>query len=340
MGNVLSSGLGQAPAKQAAMEAGLPDSTVCSTVNKVCASGMKAVMNGAQSIALGLQKTIVAGGMESMSNAPYLLEKARAGYGYGHQQVVDCVLKDGLWDARYQIHMGDCAEETAVKYNIGREAQDAFAIESYKRADAAWKSGKYAAEIVPVAIQSKPGAPVTMVTEDEEHHKVDFSKVPKLRPAFKPEGGTVTAANASTLNDGASALLLMHKDRAAELGTKPLARILSIADAECNPKLFTIAPSLAIPKALERAGLKISDVALFEINEAFSVVALANQQILGLDPAKVNVSGGAVALGHPIGSSGARIIVSLVHLLQPGQIGCAAVCNGGGGASAVVIQKL
>lgn len=284
LGNVLSSGLGQAPAKQAAMDAGLPEGTVCSTVNKVCASGMKAVMAGAQSIALGLQKTIVAGGMESMSNAPYLLEKARAGYGYGHQQVVDAVLKDGLWDARYQIHMGDCAEETASKYSIGREAQDAFAVESYRRAAAAWESGKFAAEIVPVAIQGKPGAPVTMVTEDEEFRKVDFTKVPKLRPAFKPEGGTVTAANASTLNDGASAILLMHKDRAAELGVKPLARILSIADAECNPKLFTIAPSLAIPKALERAGVQVGEVALFEINEAFSVVALANQQASTLHP--------------------------------------------------------
>jgi acetyl-CoA C-acetyltransferase len=239
---------------------------------------MKAVMAGAQSIALGLQRTIVAGGMESMSNAPYLLEKARAGYGYGHQQVVDAVLKDGLWDARYQVHMGDCAEETAAKYSIGREAQDAFAVESYRRAAAAWESGKFAVEIVPVAMQGRPGAPVTMVSEDEEFRKVDFSKVPKLRPAFKPEGGTVTAANASTLNDGASALLLMHKDRAEELGVKPLARILSMADAECNPKLFTIAPSLAIPMALERAGVQAADVALFEINEAFSVVALANQQ--------------------------------------------------------------
>lgn len=338
MGNVLSAGLGQAAAKQAATGAGLPESVVCSTVNKVCASGMKAVMSGAQSIALGLQRTVVAGGMESMSNAPYLLEKARAGFGYGHQQVTDCVLKDGLWDARYQIHMGDCAEETAAQYGIGREAQDAFAIESYKRAAAAWESGAFKDEIVPVPIPGKTG--VTLVSEDEEYRKVDFSKVPKLRPAFKAEGGTVTAANASTLNDGASAILLMNKARAEELGAKPLARILSVADAETNPKLFTIAPSLAIPLALERAGVKLEDVALFEINEAFSVVALANQQILKLDPAKVNVSGGAVALGHPIGSSGCRIIVSLVHLLRPGQIGCAAVCNGGGGASAIVIQRL
>lgn len=338
LGNVLTAGLGQAPAKQAAMEAGLPESTICSTVNKVCASGMKAFMNGVQSIALGQNNTVVTGGMESMSNAPYLLEKARAGFGYGHQQVIDSVLKDGLWDAHYQIHMGDCAEETAIKYDIGREEQDAFAIQSYKRAAEAVQSGKFHEEMVPVPIQSKSG--VNMIVEDEEYKKVDFTKVPKLKPAFKPENGTVTAANASTLNDGASALLLMHKDKASSLGVKPLARILSIADAECNPKLFTIAPSLAIPKALERAGVSLQDVALFEINEAFSVVALANQKILGLDPAKVNVLGGAVALGHPIGSSGARIIVSLVHALKPGQIGCAAVCNGGGGASAIVIKKL
>ena len=338
MGNVLSAGLGQAPAKQAAMEAGLPETVVCSTVNKVCASGMKAFIAGAQSIALGLHRTVIAGGMESMSNAPYLLEKARAGLGYGHQQVTDCVLKDGLWDARYQIHMGDCAEETAAQYGIGREAQDAFAIESYRRAAAASERGAFKDETVPVPVQSKAG--VTLVGEDEEFRKVDFAKVPKLRPAFKPEAGTVTAANASTLNDGASAILLMHQSRAQALHLTPLARILSVGEAETNPKLFTIAPSLAIPLALERAGIAIADVALFEINEAFSVVALANQQILGLDPGKVNVSGGAVALGHPIGSSGSRIIVSLVHQLRPGQIGCAAVCNGGGGASAVVIQRL
>lgn len=341
MGNVLGAGLGQAPAKQVALQASLPESVVCSTVNKVCASGMKAVMNGAQSIALGLNNVVVAGGMESMSNAPYLLEKARSGFGYGHQQVVDHVLKDGLWDAHYQIHMGDCAEETAAKYGIGREAQDAFAIESYKRAAAAWNSGSFKEEIVPVPIAGKRETDrFTFITEDEEYKKIDFDKVSKLKPAFKKEGGTVTAANSSTLNDGASALLLMSKSKAESLGKRPLAKILSMADAECNPKQFTIAPSLAIPKALQLAGIDISQVDLFEINEAFSVVALANQQILGLDPAKVNVSGGAVALGHPIGSSGARIIVSLVHLLKPGQIGCAAVCNGGGGASAIVIQKM
>lgn len=337
---MLSAGLGQAPAKQAAMEAGLPDSTVCSTVNKVCASGMKAVMNAASSIALGLNTVVVAGGMESMSNAPYLLEKARSGFGYGHQQVTDNVLKDGLWDARYQIHMGDCAEETAAKYQIGRQAQDAYAIQSYKRAAAATDSGQFRGEIVPVTLAGKAGATHT-VSEDEDYKKVDYEKIPKLKPTFKPgPDGTVTAANASNLNDGASALLLMHRDTAASLALVPLAQILSIADAETNPKLFTIAPSLVIPKVLEMAGLSIADVALFEINEAFSVVALANQQILQLDPAKVNVAGGGVSLGHPIGSSGARILVTLTHLLKPGQIGCAAVCNGGGGASAVVIKKL
>lgn len=340
MGNVISANLGQAPAKQAALEAGLPESVVCSTVNKVCASGMKAVMHGAQTIALGQQGVVVAGGMESMSNAPFYLDKARAGYGYGHQQVVDGILKDGLWDAKYQLHMGDCAEETAATHGITREAQDAFAIACYKRAAAAAESGRFKAEIVPVAIVGRGGSISAVVEEDEEFRKVDFAKVPTLKPAFKPNGGTVTAANASNLNDGASAVVLMSAEKARETGVKPLATILSMADAETNPKLFTVAPALAIPKALERANLKVGDVDLFEINEAFSVVALANQQLLGLDPAKVNVAGGAVALGHPIGSSGCRIIVTLVHLLQPGQIGCAAVCNGGGGASAIVIQRL
>ncbi len=337
LGNVISGGLGQAPAKQAAMEAGLPERVACWTVNKVCASGMKAVMTGAQSIALGQQKCVVAGGMESMSNAPYLLEKARSGFVYGHQQVTDAVLKDGLWDAKYQIHMGDCAEETAAKYGINRQAQDRFAIESYKRAARANESGLFKAEIVPVPIQTKSTA--TFVEEDEEFRKVDFEKVPKLKPAFQPNG-TVTAANASNLNDGASAVLMMNIHLAGELGVKPIAKILSMADAECNPKEFTIAPSLAIPKALERAELTIEQINLFEINEAFSVVALANQQILGLDPSKVNVSGGAVALGHPLGSSGCRIIVTLIHALKSGQIGCAAICNGGGGASAIIIEKL
>lgn len=341
LGNVLSAGLGQAPAKQVALAAGLPTTTVCSTVNKVCASGMKAVMLGTQSIALGHQNVVIAGGMESMSNAPYILSNARSGYGYGHAQVEDSVLKDGLWDAKYQIHMGDCAELTAERFGITRAQQDAYAIQSYKRAAEASESGKFAAEIVPIQVSQGKGKSPVLVAEDEEFRRVDFSKVPNLRPAFpRADGsGTVTAANASTLNDGASAVILMSESSAISANIPPLCRILSMADAELDPRDFTIAPASAIPLALERAGLTKEQVDLWEINEAFSVVALANQQILGLDPGKVNIAGGGVSLGHPIGSSGCRIVVTLLNLLKPGQIGCAAVCNGGGGASAITIQK-
>lgn len=338
MGNVLSAGVGQAPARQAALGAGLPESTVCTTVNKVCASGLKAVMLGAQSVALGAHPAVVAGGMESMSNAPYYLPTARAGFGYGHQTVLDAVLQDGLTCARHRLHMGECAEETAAKYDLGREAQDAYAMQSYRRAAEAWAAGRFAAEVVPVSVEGRRGA-TTVVREDEEYAKVDFAKFSSLKPVFASQG-TITAANASTLNDGAAAVVLAHVEALAAGGAKPMARILAMADAECEPKFFTTAPALAIPRALEGAGLRPEDIDLWEINEAFSLVALANIKLLNLDPSKVNTVGGAVALGHPIGSSGCRLLVTLLHQLRPGQRGCVAICNGGGGASALVIEKL
>lgn len=335
MGNVLSAGLGQAPARQAALYSGLPESTVCLTVNKVCASGLKAVMLAAQEISLGLQETMVAGGMESMSNAPHYLPNIRMGLPYGHQQITDSIIHDGLTCAKYHIHMGECAEETATKYNISRGEQDAYAIESYRRAAKATADGLFKSEIVPITMDlGKKGT--IMISEDEEFKKINFDKVPSLKPAFQSTG-TITAANSSTLNDGASAVLLT---KVGSSGGKPLARILSMADAECNPKMFTIAPSLAVPMALERAGLKKEQIDLWEINEAFSVVALANIKLLGLDPGKVNIWGGAVSLGHPIGSSGCRLLVTLINQLKSGQKGCVAICNGGGGASAMIIEKL
>jgi len=281
MGNVLSSGLGQAPTKQAVMEAGLPESTICTTINKVCSSGLKSVMLASQSIELGHQSCIIAGGMESMSNAPYLLNKAREGYVYGNQQVLDSILKDGLWDAHYQCHMGDCAEETAAKYSISREEQDSHAIQSYTRASEAVKKGLFLKEIIPVSIEQHKKGAVIIVKEDEEYKKVNFEKVPNLKPAFKTNGeGTVTAANSSTLNDGASAVLLMNQSKLSSIsGLKGMAEIIAYADAECNPKEFTIAPSLVIPKALKMANLTIEDISLFEINEAFSVVVLVNQKV-------------------------------------------------------------
>ncbi|KAJ1897458.1 DNA topoisomerase 2-associated protein pat1 [Kickxella alabastrina] len=277
---------------------------------------------------------MIAGGMESMSNVPYYAPRGKE---YGHSELNDGIIKDGLWDPYNNFHMGNCAENTARKHNITREMQDAHAIESYKRAAAAWKAGVFDAEVVPVAVKGRKGEQIVSI--DEEFTNVKFDKITSLRPVFD-KTGTVTAANASTLNDGASALLLMAADRASELGVKPLARIVSYADAATLPIDFPIAPSLAVPIALERAGLSIKDIALWEFNEAFSVVARANEKILGLDAERVNIAGGAVALGHPIGSSGARIIVTLTHLLKSGEFGCAAICNGGGGASAVVIQKL
>ncbi|KAJ2498384.1 Acetyl-CoA acetyltransferase A, mitochondrial [Coemansia sp. RSA 1972] len=334
MGNVLQAGEGQAPTTQALIKAGLSESTPATTINKVCASGMKAVMLAAQNIQLGIQPTMVAGGMESMSNVPYYIQR---GTQYGHSELTDGIIKDGLWDVYNKIHMGNCAENTARKHSISREMQDSHAIASYKRAAAAWEAGVFAEETVPVTISTRKGD--TIVSIDEEFSNVKFDKIPTLRPVFD-KNGTVTAANASSLNDGASALLLMSADKATELSVKPLARIVSYADAATLPIDFPIAPSLAVPIALERAGLAIKDIALWEFNEAFSVVARVNEKILGLEPDKVNIAGGAVALGHPIGSSGSRILVTLTHLLKPGQFGCASICNGGGGASAVVIQKL
>ncbi|KAI8098840.1 Thiolase, N-terminal domain-containing protein [Halteromyces radiatus] len=332
-GNVIQASLGQSPARQAILAAGCPESTEATTINKVCASGMKSIMLAAQSLRLGDRDIMVAGGMESMSNAPFYAPRNAA---YGHQQLLDSIIKDGLWDVYNQIHMGSCAENTAANYNITREDQDKHAIESYTRAAKAWESGVFDNEIAPVTIKSRKGEVIVKV--DEEFKNVKFDKVPSLRPVFKKDG-TVTAANASTLNDGASALVLMTRQKAQELGVKPLARIVSFADAACAPIDFTIAPSKALPIALEKAGLSINDISLFELNEAFSVVARVNEQLLGLDPSKVNIAGGAVALGHPIGSSGSRIVVTLTHLLKSGQFGAAAVCNGGGAASSIIIQK-
>ncbi|QKJ29620.1 acetyl-CoA C-acyltransferase [Mucilaginibacter mali] len=338
-GNVMSANLGQAPATQAAKFAGLPD-LPATTINKVCASGMKAVMLAAQSIALGQQDIVVAGGMESMSNVPYYLDKARTGYRLGHGQITDGLVKDGLWDVYNDYHMGSAAELCAVDCNISREEQDAFAIESYKRSQQAIADGKFAAEITPVEIKDRKGE-VTFFSTDEEAAAVKFDKIPTLKPVFKKDG-TVTAANASTLNDGAAALVLMSRERADAMGIKPIARVVAYADAQQAPEWFTTAPSKAIPLALHNATLTADDIDFFEINEAFSVVALANNQLLKLDPARVNVNGGAVSLGHPLGASGARIIVTLAHVLQQnkGKYGVAGICNGGGGASAIVIENL
>lgn len=340
MGNVISSGLGQAPARQAAIGAGLGYNVPCTTVNKVCASGMKSVMFGAQSIMLGINDVVVAGGMESMSNVPYYIPKARFGYKYGHGQMLDGLMHDGLWEAYHGFPMGSCADNTAKEMNISREAQDEYAINSYKRAAAATEDGKFKDEIIPVEIPQRKGDPIIM-SEDEEYKNVSFDKIPALRPVFNKDG-TVTAANASTINDGSSALVLVSKKKLDELGVKPLAKIIGFADAAQEPLWFTTAPSEAIPRAIKHAGLTASDVDFYEINEAFAVVALANNQKLGLDAEKVNVNGGAVALGHPLGTSGARIITTLHSVLAQnnGRIGVAGICNGGGGASAIVIEKV
>ena len=339
MGNVLSANLGQAPATQAAIFAGLLN-IPATTVNKVCASGMKAIMLAAQSIGNGDNEIVLAGGMESMSNVPYYLDKARNGYRLGNGQIVDGLVKDGLWDVYNDYHMGSAAELCAVDCNVTREEQDAFAAESYKRAQTAQLAGKFKTEITPVELIYKKGA-ITMFADDEEPNTVKFDKIPTLKPVFKKEG-TVTAANASTLNDGAAALILMSKEKADAMGIKPLAKILSFADAQQAPEYFTTAPAKALPLALQKAGITADQVDFFEINEAFSVVSLANNKILKLDPQKVNVNGGAVAIGHPLGASGARIIVTLIHVLQQngGKIGAAGICNGGGGASAMVIQNI
>ncbi|MFN5704894.1 MAG: acetyl-CoA C-acyltransferase [bacterium] len=338
MGNVLQANVGQAPATQAAKFAGLPD-VPTTTINKVCASGMKAVMLAAQSIQLGDNDIVVAGGMESMSNVPYYLDKARTGYKLGNQVVTDGLIKDGLWDVYNEYHMGSAAELCATECNISREDQDTFAIESYKRSQAAYEKGLFKNEIVAVEIEGRAG--VTVVAEDEEYKAVKFDKIPGLKPVFKKDG-TVTAANASTLNDGASALVLMSKEKADELGIKPLAIIRGYADAQQTPEWFTTSPSKAIPRAIAHAKITAADVDYYEINEAFSVVSLANNQLLKLDSSNVNMNGGAVSLGHPLGSSGSRIIVTLINVLEQnnGKIGVAGICNGGGGASAIVIEKV
>jgi acetyl-CoA C-acetyltransferase len=339
MGNVLSANLGQAPATQAAIYAGL-HYLPATTVNKVCASGMKAIMLAAQSIATGQNDIVLAGGMESMSNTPYYLDKARNGYRLGNGQIIDGLVKDGLWDVYNDYHMGSAAELCAVDCNVTREEQDAFAIESYQRAQKAQSEGKFRDEISPVELKDKKGE-ITLFADDEEPKAVKFDKIPGLKPVFKKDG-TVTAANASTLNDGAAALVLMSREKAGEMGIKPLAKIVAYADAQQAPEWFTTAPSKAIPLALQRAGLSSDDIDFYEINEAFSVVSIANNNLLKLDPAKVNVNGGAVAIGHPLGASGARIIVTLLSVLQQnnGKYGAAGICNGGGGASAMVIENL
>jgi len=339
MGNVISANLGQAPARQAAKKAGLPDTVECTTVNKVCASGSKAIMFAAQAIMLGQADVILAGGMESMSNVPYYLDKARFGAKYGHGQMIDGLVRDGLWDPYHDYAMGNAADATAAHYGITREEQDAFARQSYERSAAAAQAGKKKEEIVPVTITVR--GKDTVVSDDEEYTKVQFEKMPGLKAAFTKEG-TVTAANASTLNDGAAAVLLMSREKADELGIKPLARIRGFADAEQAPEWFTTTPSIAIPKALKNAGLTAADVDFYEINEAFSVVSLANNKLLSLEGTKVNVYGGAVSLGHPLGASGARIVTTLLSVLQQegGTIGVTGICNGGGGASSIVLEKL
>lgn len=340
IGNVISAGLKQAPATQVAVGAGLGYEIPCTLVNKVCASGMKAVMMGAQSIMLGVNDVVVAGGMESMSNIPYYLLKARYGYKYGNGEVVDGLTYDGLTDVYNHCAMGVCADNTAKEMNITRQDQDTYAINSYKRSAAAWAANKFKDEIVGVEITDRKGN-ITVFSEDEEYKNVNFDKIPALKPVFTKDG-TVTAANASTINDGASAMVLMSKEKAQELGIKPIARILGFGDAAQDPMWFTTAPSLAIPKAMKHAGVNKNNVAYYEINEAFSAVAIANNIKLDLDPEKVNVNGGAVALGHPLGASGARIVTTLINVLKQNNsaIGVAGICNGGGGASAMVIEAM
>lgn len=340
MGNVLSAGVGQAPARQAAMKAGLSKTTPATTVNKVCASGMKAIMIAADQIRLGETDIMVAGGMESMSNVPYYLPKQRFGAKYGHSEVIDGIIKDGLWDVYNNFLMGNAAELCAKDCKVSREEQDAYATQSYKRSIEAFEKGYFKDELIPIKVTDRKGN-VTEVNKDEEFEKVVFEKFPSLRPVFDKEG-TVTAANASSLNDGAAAVLIMSREKADELGLKPLARIISHASAAKEPEWFTTAPADAIKKALSRVDLDISKIDLFEINEAFSVVSIVNNQLLELDPEKVNIHGGAVSLGHPLGCSGARIVVTLIHALKRthGKFGCAGICNGGGGASALILEML
>lgn len=338
MGNVLSAGLGQAPARQAAIFAGISEEVPCTTVNKVCASGMKSVMFGAQSIMLGHNDCVVAGGMENMSRVPHYLMNSRIGHKYGDFTAIDGVANDGLKDVYNNYMMGNAADNTAKEMNITREEQDAFAINSYKKSADAWQKGRFNDEVVGVEVPQRKGDPL-LITEDEEYKNVFFEKIPSLRAVFEKDG-TVTAANASTMNDGAAALILMSKEKMNELGLKPMARIVSFADAAQAPEWFTTAPAKALPIAAERAGCSLGDIDVFEINEAFSVVSLANNKLLNLDAAKVNVNGGAVSLGHPLGASGARILVTLIHALKQksGKLGAAGICNGGGGASAMILE--
>ncbi len=340
MGCVMQANLGQAPARQAAIFAGVPDSVPCTTVNKVCASGMKAVMQGAQAIMLGDADVVVAGGMESMSNVPFYNDKQRWGNKYGNITMIDGLAKDGLTDVYNDYPMGNAAELCASECNITREAQDNFAIESYKRSQASVEGGKFENEIVPVEVPQRKGDPIVFA-KDEEPFNVKFEKIPALRSAFQKDG-SVTAANASTMNDGAAALVLVSKEKAEALGLKPIAKIKSYADAAQAPEWFTTSPALAVPKAVEKAGLKMDDISYYELNEAFSVVGLANMEKMNLKPEQVNVNGGAVSLGHPLGCSGARILVTLINVLHQNnaQYGAAGICNGGGGASAVVIEKM
>lgn len=339
MGNVVQAGVGQAPARQAALFAGLPNTVIATTVNKVCASGMKAVMQGAQAIMNGDAEVVVAGGMENMSLIPHYVH-LRNGYKFGPASMLDGMQRDGLSDAYDNNAMGVCADACATEYNISREDQDKYAVQSYGRSAKAWEAGKFDNEIVPVAVPQRKGDPI-IVSKDEEYSNVKLDKIPTLNPAFTKDG-TVTAANASTINDGAAALVLMSEEKALGLGLKPLAYIKSYADAAQEPKWFTTTPAKALPKALDKVGMTVKDVDFFEFNEAFSVVGLANTQILGLDNDKVNVNGGAVSLGHPLGASGARIIVTLLNVLEQNnaKTGAAAICNGGGGASAIVVERL
>lgn len=338
MGCVIQANLGQAPARQAAKFAGLPNEVNCTTINKVCASGMKAIAQAAQSIALGDADIVVAGGMESMSNVPFYVDQMRWGNKYGNTSLIDGLAKDGLTDVYDGKAMGNAAELCAKECGISREEQDAFAVESYKRSQAAWAAGKFNDEIVPISIPQRKGDPI-LFSKDEEPFNVKFDKIPELKPAFQKDG-TVTAANASTMNDGAAALVLMSKEKAEELGLKPLAKVVSYADAEQAPEWFTTTPAIALPKAVAKAGLNIDQINYFELNEAFSVVGIENTRRMKLDPAKVNVHGGAVSIGHPLGASGARIIVTLINVLKQnkGTYGAAGICNGGGGASAMVIS--
>lgn len=338
MGHVCQGGAGQAPARQAALFAGMPKSTICTTVNKVCASGMKSIMLGAQSLMCGHQDVVLAGGMESMSNVPYYMKRGQSPY--GGVVLNDGIVADGLTDVYNKFHMGNCAENTAKKLGITREQQDDYALESYKKSEAAWNQKAFASEIMKITVPQRKGTPDKVVSEDEEYKRVNFDKFRKLGTVFQREHGTVTAGNASTLNDGAASLVLMTTDAAARLGCKPLARIVGFQDAATEPIDFPIAPAFAIPTLLKRTGVNKNDVALWEINEAFSVVVLANMKMLDLNPDKVNVHGGAVSLGHPIGMSGARIVLHLVTALNSGEKGVASICNGGGGASSIMIEKL